>query len=106
MFGILFRIEYNPEKLHELIGLFRLDRDICSKKEPGTLRFEFYHNPEDENVLYVYEAYRDFESESFEEHKKKESRIKTLGNQCAGGIGNQFLRAVPRRGDGMRMRLK
>ncbi|MCI5158098.1 MAG: hypothetical protein D3906_06575, partial [Candidatus Electrothrix sp. AUS1_2] len=64
------RIEAKPGRLQELIGFFKWDQEVCSEKEPGTLRFEFYHDPENENALYVYEAYRDLEA--FEEHKKNE----------------------------------
>lgn len=70
MFGILFRIEAKPGRLQELIDFFKWDQEVCNEKEPGTLRFEFYHDPENENALYVYEAYRDLEA--FEEHKKNE----------------------------------
>jgi autoinducer 2-degrading protein len=70
MLGILFRIEAKPGKLQELIDFFKWDGKVCSEKEPGTLRFEFYHDPENENALYVYEAYRDLEA--FEEHKKND----------------------------------
>ena len=70
MFGILFRIEAKPSKLQELIDFFKWDKKVCSEKEPETLRFEFYPDPENENALYVYEAYRDLEA--FEEHKKNE----------------------------------
>jgi quinol monooxygenase YgiN len=40
------------------------------KSEPGTLRFDLYRDPKDENAFYVYEAYRD--QKAFEEHKKNE----------------------------------
>ncbi len=70
MFGILFRIEANPGKRQELIDFLRWDGEIGRDQEPGTLRFEFYQDPEDENRLFVYEAYRD--RAAFEDHKQNE----------------------------------
>ncbi len=70
MFGILFRIEAKPGKHQELIDFMKWDGNVCKDQEPGTLRFEFYQDPEDENALYVYEAYRDVNA--FEAHKKNE----------------------------------
>lgn len=70
MFGILFRIEAKPGRRQELIDFLRWDGEIGRDQEPGTLRFEFYQDLEDENRLYVYEAYRD--QAAFEDHKKNE----------------------------------
>jgi (4S)-4-hydroxy-5-phosphonooxypentane-2,3-dione isomerase len=70
MFGIVFRIEAQPGKYRELVEFLRWDGEVCRDQEPGTLRFEFYRDPNDDNALYVYEAYRDVEA--FEAHKKNE----------------------------------
>ncbi|SEM07341.1 autoinducer 2-degrading protein [Syntrophus gentianae] len=67
MFGILFRIEAKPGKYQELVDFMKWDGEVCRDQEPGTLRFEFYRDPKDENALYVYEAYRD--TQAFEAHK-------------------------------------
>ena len=70
MFGILFRIEAQPGKRQELVDFLRWDGEIGRDQEPGTLRFEFYQAPEDENRIFVYEAYRD--QAAFEAHKQNE----------------------------------
>ena len=62
MYGILFRVEANPGKFQELVDFMTWDAEVCQDEEPGTLRFEFYQDPENENALYVYEAYQDLES--------------------------------------------
>jgi autoinducer 2-degrading protein len=70
MFGIFFRVEARPGKYEELLDFLRWDGEFCRDHEPGTLRFEFYRDPEDGNAFYVYEAYRDLAA--FEDHKKGE----------------------------------
>jgi len=68
MFVILFRIEAKSGKYQELVNFLKWDGEVCKDQEPGTLRFEFYRDPNDENALYVYEAYRDLKA--FKDHKK------------------------------------
>ena len=70
MFGIVFRIEAKPGKYGELVKFLTWDGEVCRDREQGTLRFEFYRDPNDDNALYVYEAYRDLDA--FEAHKKNE----------------------------------
>jgi quinol monooxygenase YgiN len=70
MFGIFFRVEAQPGKYDELLAFLKWDGERAREHEPGTLRFEFYRDPQDVNALYVYEAYRD--RDAFEEHKKGE----------------------------------
>jgi autoinducer 2-degrading protein len=70
MFGIVFRIEAQPGKHQELLEFLKWDGEICRDHEPGTLRFEFYRDPNDDNAFFVYEAYRDLDA--FEAHKKNE----------------------------------
>lgn len=67
MLGILFKAKAKPGKLEELTAFLTRDGEFCRDKEPNTLRFEFYPDPNDSNALYVYEAYRD--RKAFEEHK-------------------------------------
>jgi autoinducer 2-degrading protein len=70
MFGIVFRIEATPGKYQELLEFLKWDGEICRDREPGTVRFEFYRDPNDDNAFFVYEAYRDLDA--FEAHKKNE----------------------------------
>jgi (4S)-4-hydroxy-5-phosphonooxypentane-2,3-dione isomerase len=59
MFGILLKIEAKPGKHQELIDFLAWEAKVCREEEPGTLRFEFYQDPENANALYLYEAFRD-----------------------------------------------
>ncbi|GAX60127.1 autoinducer-2 modifying protein LsrG [Candidatus Scalindua japonica] len=70
MFGIMFRVKSKPDKYQELVEFLKRDGKYCSDKESGSLRFEFYPDPNDKYVLYVYEAYRD--ENAFKEHQKND----------------------------------
>jgi quinol monooxygenase YgiN len=67
MYGIVFRTEAKLGKLPDLVDFMTWDAEVCRDEEPGTLRFEFYQDPENENAIYVYEAYQDLDA--FEVHK-------------------------------------
>jgi autoinducer 2-degrading protein len=68
--GILFRVEVKPAKRQAFIEFIEWDVRVAKEHEPGTLRFDLYQDPKDENAFFVYEAYRD--KKAFEEHKKSE----------------------------------
>ena len=70
MFGILFWVEAEPGKLQEFKDHAQWCVDVAKEKEPDTLRFDWYTDPENENALYVYEAYTD--EAGFEAHKQNE----------------------------------
>jgi len=70
MYAIFFRVEARPGKYQELLQFLTWDGEHCRDHEPGTLRFEFFRDPADDNAFYVYEAYRD--RNAFEEHKQGE----------------------------------
>ena len=57
-------------KLQELLDHAQWCVDVCKEHEPNTLRFDWYTDPENENALYVYEAYTD--EAGFKEHQKNE----------------------------------
>ena len=59
MYGILFRIEAKPGKLQELMAHSEWTVEVCKNEEPGTLRFDIYQDPNNDQAFYVYEAYRD-----------------------------------------------
>ena len=63
----LFRLHLKPNKKSELIEFLKWDGEVARDTEPGTLRFEFYDDPEDDAAIYLYESYRD--EAAFEEHK-------------------------------------
>jgi (4S)-4-hydroxy-5-phosphonooxypentane-2,3-dione isomerase len=68
MFGILFKVKVKPEKRQAFIDFIKWDIQVAKEREPGTLRFDLYQDPADENAFFVYEAYRD--RKAFEEHQK------------------------------------
>jgi quinol monooxygenase YgiN len=63
-------VEAKPGKFQELIDFLKWYGETCRDREPGTLRFEFFQDPNDANALYLYEAYRDLKA--FEAHKNNE----------------------------------
>jgi len=70
MIGTLFRVEVKPTKRQAFIDFIEEDIRVAKDSEPGTLRFDVYQDPKDENAFFVYEAYRD--QKAFVEHKKNE----------------------------------
>jgi (4S)-4-hydroxy-5-phosphonooxypentane-2,3-dione isomerase len=70
MIGTLFKVEVKPTKRQAFIDFIEEDVRVAKECEPGTLRFDLYQDPKDENAFYVYEAYRD--QKAFGEHKKNE----------------------------------
>lgn len=70
MLGCLFRVEAKPGKLEELIAHLKWCIEVAKEKEPETWRFEFFQDPEDDQALYVYEAYPN--EAGFEAHKQNE----------------------------------
>jgi (4S)-4-hydroxy-5-phosphonooxypentane-2,3-dione isomerase len=70
MFGILWRAEIRCEERKDFINFIKWDIQVAKEREPGTLRFDLYQDPNDENAFFVYEAYRD--ETAFEEHQKNE----------------------------------
>ncbi len=70
MIGLVFWVKAKAGKKEELAEFFRWDGQVAKETEPGTLRFEFYDDPNDVDALYVYEAYQD--EEAFDVHKTHE----------------------------------
>ena len=70
MIGTLFRVEVKPTNRQAFIDFIEWDVRVAKECEPGTLRFDLYQDPKDENAFFVYEAYRD--QKAFEDHKKNE----------------------------------
>src|SRR5947207_11831765 len=68
IFAILFRVDANPGKRQELVTFLEWDRKESIEKERGTLRFEAFQDPENEDRFYVYEAYEN--AAAFRKHKK------------------------------------
>jgi hypothetical protein len=59
MFGVLFKVKVKAEKRQAFIDFIKWDIQVAKEREPGTLSFDLYQDPADENAFFVYEAYRD-----------------------------------------------
>ena len=67
MITSLFRLHLYPGKRDELVGFLKWDKQVAEESEPGTLRFDFYDDPENPGDMYLYESYTD--QAAFDEHK-------------------------------------
>jgi quinol monooxygenase YgiN len=61
------KIRIKPGKRSKLFEFLMWDFQVTRDQEPGTLRLEFFEDPSDENVVYLYKAYRD--QAAIEEHR-------------------------------------
>lgn len=55
----LFRVHVKPGKRNELVEFLRWDKQVAEESEPGTLRFDFYDDPNTPEAMYLYESYTD-----------------------------------------------
>src|SRR5829696_3645650 len=69
MLGILFKVKVKAEKRQAFIEFIEWDIQVAKECEPGTLRFDLYQDPTDENTFFVYEVYQD--KNAFEDVHKK-----------------------------------
>ena len=70
MIGLLLWVKAKAGKKEELVEFFQWDGQVAKETEPGTLRFEFYDDPNDVDAVYLYEAYQD--EDAFDVHKSHE----------------------------------
>jgi quinol monooxygenase YgiN len=69
MYAKCFKIKPYPERFNAVIQFLEWDAQVAAETEqPGTLRFEFYQDPNDLDWIIVYEAYQD--KQAFENHKQ------------------------------------
>ena len=59
MITALFRVHVKPGKRDELVEFLRWDKQVAEESEPGTLRFDFYDDPNTPGAMYLYESYTD-----------------------------------------------
>ena len=69
MFGGMARLIVKPGAKNDVIDFLRWDADVA-RTEPGTLRFDVWADPDDENALLLYECYTD--KRAFEAHQVNE----------------------------------
>jgi quinol monooxygenase YgiN len=83
MIAAFFKVSIKPGKKEELLEFLKWDCQVSRDEEPGTLRFDTFEDPNNENVVYFYEAYVDVDG--FEAHKEVEPFKKFIGglkNEC------------------------
>jgi autoinducer 2-degrading protein len=69
--AILFRVDANPGVRQELVKFLQWNQKESMEQERGTLLFDVFQDPENENRFYVSEVYED--AAAFEEHQKHEA---------------------------------
>ncbi len=57
--AIVAKIEIAPGCLDKVLPLIMAHRERCLKEEPGTLAFEVLRPEEDDDILLIYQVYRD-----------------------------------------------
>ena len=70
MIGLIAWFKVKSGKMEELDDFFQWDGQVAKETEPGTLRFEFYDDPDSADALFLYEAYQD--EDAFDVHKSHE----------------------------------
>lgn len=67
MIAAFYRGNVRSGKKEKLLEFLKWDSEVARVSEPGTLRFDVFEDPENENVIFIYEAYVD--QAAFEIHK-------------------------------------
>jgi quinol monooxygenase YgiN len=61
------KVHIKPGKRTKLFKFLIWDFQVSQDSELGTLRLDFFEDPEDENIVYLYKAYRD--EAAIDEHR-------------------------------------
>ena len=70
MIAVFFKVNVKPGKKEKLLDLLKWEAQVARDDEPATLRFDYFEIPEDDSVVYLYEAYVDVAG--FEKHEQGE----------------------------------
>jgi quinol monooxygenase YgiN len=70
MYGASFHAIVKPGRKQDFIDFLKWDADVAKDSEPGTLAFEVFQDPANEDGVYVFEGYKD--SEAFDQHRSHE----------------------------------
>ena len=70
MIAAFIKVNVKPGKKEKLLDLFKWDAQVARDDEPATLRFDYFEIPDDDSVVYLYEAYVGMAG--FEKHKQGE----------------------------------
>lgn len=67
MIAAFIKTNVRPGKKQDLLEYFKWESQVARDEEPGVLRFDVFEDPDDDTVLYYYEAYID--ETAYELHK-------------------------------------
>jgi quinol monooxygenase YgiN len=67
MIAAFLKANVRPEKNRKLLEFLKWDCQVARDDEPATLRFDVFEDPNDDSVVYFYEAYVD--EAGLEDHK-------------------------------------
>ncbi len=67
MIAAFIKTNARPGKKQKLLEYFKWETQTARDEEPAVLRFDVFEDPNDDSVLYYYEAYVD--EAAFEKHK-------------------------------------
>ena len=70
MIAALIKANVKPGKKEKLLDFLKWDSQVARDDEPATLRWDVFENPDDDSVVYFYEAYVD--EAGLQEHKQGE----------------------------------
>jgi quinol monooxygenase YgiN len=70
MYGASFHAVVKPGRKQEFIDFLKWDADVAIETEPGTLAFEVFQDPANDDGVYVFEGYRD--GVAFGQHQSHE----------------------------------
>ena len=59
MIATLIKANVKPGKKEKLLDFLKWDSQVARDDEPATLRWDVFENPDDDSVVYFYEAYVD-----------------------------------------------
>jgi autoinducer 2-degrading protein len=70
MIAAFLKANVRPGKKEKLLEFLKWDCQVARDEEPATLRFDVFEDPNDDSIVYFYEAYVDMDG--FEAHKQGE----------------------------------
>ena len=87
MIAALLKAKVRPGKKDKFLEFLKWDCQVARDEEEGTLRFDVFEDPNDDSIVFFYEAYVD--QAAFETHKLGEpfkAYIGGLNEECTESI--------------------
>ena len=79
MYGCTARLIARPGCKEELLAFLKCDADVSRRQEPGTLRLDFWQDPDQDNSVILHEGY--VSKEACEAHHNGEPFTQFITNQ-------------------------